>query len=187
MFITWKNVIRHIVILLLSFFVLLPAVWLSNKSYYTSISKVNYWEEKQITELIGFALRHSELTKVRNDLESALNSAKFFDIAIYRGQDLILHKKLAKYVPDIDAKNEYAVDDYKIVISRRVYSSYLDDYKRYIETLFTDIGNLLLHQNFIILTIHLNILLILELIVVYMSIKYKLHVLKRTIQSNQSL
>jgi len=187
MFLTIKNIFRHLLIIIFSFVVLLPAVWLSNKSYYTSISKVNYWEEKQIVGLISYALKYSDQYNIQNNLNNSISDINFFDITISKNNNIILHKKLVKYKIDLASTKSYKVNDFDIRIAKRMYNTSLEDYYRYIKVIFTDIGKLFVHQYLVIFIIHLNILLIFELFIVYLSINYRFKRLRRSIDNYQSL
>lgn len=184
MFFSYKNFVRHILVILLSFSLLLPCVWMINKSYYTSIFMVNFWEEKEIISLLTFILKNTEPNKINNDLLVALNEIKFFDIKIFRNTSLVLHKPLEKYEIDLKSARAHEVENYKVLISKRAYHSFYYDYKRYINTLFTHPSKLVVHQILVIFVVHLNLILLLEIALLNISIKYRLKKLSESISTN---
>jgi hypothetical protein len=154
-----------------------------NKSYYTTINKVNYWEQKQIVALLDFALKNVEGKTIKNDLIKSLESVNFFEIQIKLNDSIIVDKRLQKYELDPTSTNVYSVNNYTIHITKRKYYSFLDDYIHYIKTLLTQPKYLFDHRSIVIFLAHLNVLLLLELILIVVSVKYRLKKLTKSINS----
>jgi hypothetical protein len=183
MFFTFKNLIRHLVILVLSFALLFPSVWALNKSYYTTISKVNYWEEKQLASLLTFIVANTQEKIVKNELLESLNQINFFSIQIKHNDTVIIDKPLKKYEADSSTTKNYKAKGYTIEITKRKYHSFIDDYVHYIDTLFTKPSNLMEHRSLVVLMAHLNLLLILEILLLVISIKFRLKKLTNSLNS----
>ena len=181
MFLTKKNLGRHFTVLILSFIFLFPCVWLLNKSYYTTIDKVNYWEQKQIVSLLSFILKNSKESTVKNTLHASLTDINFFEIKIKHNNVLVIDKPLQKYELDEASTKLFYVADYQIQITKRKYHSFVDDYKHYINTLFTKPNNLFDHRSLVIFLAHLTILLILEILLMVISVKFRLKKLTTSI------
>jgi len=181
MFFTFNNILRHVVVLVVSFALLFPCVWLINKSYYTSISRVNYWEEKEIVSLLTFILKNTESDKIKKDLMGSLNEINFFDIKVQHNNEIIVDKPLTKYDLDVSSTASYLIDKYKIIITKRMYHSFVYDYKRYLKILFTEPTKLAVHQVLVVFVVHLNLILLLEILMITISVKYRLSKLTENI------
>jgi|GEM_PF-6666695 len=184
MFFEFRNLIRHFIVLIISFMILFPCMWVLNKSYYTSISKVNYWEEKEIVGLLTYILSHTDNTEIENSLGENLDNIEFFDIKILKNGKSVVHKKM-KHGIDLSSTNRYSVNKYEMYVTKRTYPTYIDDYKRYLSALFKDQSKLSLHRNLVLVVAHFNILLLLEICLICISVKYKLQTISIRIPSDQ--
>lgn len=191
----FKNLIIHLVVISISFLLLMPSVWLLNKSYYTSISKVNYWEEKQIVGLLSYILKNMDVSATKVELINSMESVKFLAIKIERGSEVIIDKKIDGAKVDDDSTKIYKINNYKISIMRRKYPDYLSDYKKYLNcflalnydmytnksSLLNDNKSFLYHHNLVILIVHLVLILIVEIMLLNISIKYRFHQISKEI------
>lgn len=179
-----KNKIKHLAIFIVSAFLLYPLVSFLNTSYYTTISRVNYWEEKSIVSLLTYILNSSEKEKIKS-LESNLEDIKYFDIEILHKNEMIIHKRLNNFSPDIKNKSEYEANDFKIVIAKRKYDTAQDDYIYYLNAWLSP-SKLLGNRTFTVLLGHLTIFFFLELIWIVSSIQFRLNQLQKSIKRSLS-
>lgn len=178
----FKNKIKHLVILIFSTLLLYPLVNFLNLSYYTTISKVNYWEEKSIVSLVKYILTNTEKEKI-NLIKPSLENINYFDIKINNGDEMIIHKPLKNHSPNLEQMNEYEVENYKIIITRRKYDSTQDDFSYYLSA-WKSPSKLLGNRTFTVFLGHLAIFLFLELIWIVFSIQFRLNQLQKSIKRN---
>jgi hypothetical protein len=131
-----RNVFRHIFIFFLSFVILVPVAVFFNKNYYATISKVNYFEEKQIRALLQFILKNVNVEDVKSDLNDALSEIRWLGVTIKKDDIVIIDKGIKNAEIDIGYKGVHNINDYEVIIRRRKYPGYFYDYKRYIRSLF---------------------------------------------------
>src|SRR6266567_8041341 len=119
MFFTLRNLVRHVVILLISLILLIPSVWLLNVSYYTSISKVNYCEEKEVVGLLTFILSNTDINIIKKKLNSNIDAIRFLALRIENGSETIVDKKIEGALVDTTTTKTYNINNYKVMTSRR--------------------------------------------------------------------
>lgn len=200
MIFTYKNIVIHSVILIMSFMLLVPCVWLLNASYYTSISKVNYWEEREVVGLLTYILNNSDVNSIRGKLNKSMDSIRYLAIKIDNGPNIIVDKKIEGAQVDTSTTNTYDINHFKVMISRRMYPEYTSDYDRYlkcykeigiyftsdINKILNDSKSFLYHRNLIILITHLALIFMLEIVVLCISVKYRLSQLMLSIDKRHS-
>lgn len=198
MFFKRNNVVKHLIIILISFLLLMPCVWLLNKSYYTSISKVNYWEEKEIIGLLTFILNNTNKETIRTDLNKSLDSIRFLAIRIQRGTETYIDKKIDGSDIDPASMTTYPINGYNVSVARRVYPTYMSDYKKYLSCFsfsaisiykdnnkrWNDGRSLLYHRNLIFVIAHFFIILMLEILLLTASVKYRMSQILTSLDRN---
>ncbi len=198
MFLNLSNLAKHIFVLILSFMLLVPCVWLLNKSYYISISKVNTWEEKEVIGLLTFILSRSDQKAIRDNLDKNLESVRYLGIKIDNGSDTYIDKKINGAEVDVSSTNKYQINGYNVSISRRKYPTYLSDYKKYLSCFYlpnisvykddykrwNDGKSLLYHRNLVFFIAHCFVLFMLEIILVTVSVKYRMNQILASVDNN---
>jgi hypothetical protein len=174
-----KNWKKHLFLLGLSVIFLYPLVGYLNKSYYTTISRVNYWEEKTIVSLITHILTSEENP---SNLDEALGSIKFFDIKIVKNGELLIHKNLEKLQENEEQINNYKIKQYELIIAKRKYATANDDYLYYLKAWATP-EKLFGNRTLTVLLGNLVILFLLELIWLVFSIKFRMNQLQLFVEN----
>lgn len=180
-----KNKIKHILIVLFSTLLLFPLIGFLNSSYYTTISRVNYWEEKTISGLIIYILNENSDEERLKSLIQVIEKINYFDIKITSGERVIIHKPLKNYVPNDDQASEYLVKNYKLTLTRRKYDSPQDDYIYYLKS-WASPSKLFGNRTFTVLIGHITIFLFIELIWIIFSIHFRMKQLQLSIKRNLS-
>lgn len=198
MFLNLSNLAKHIFVLILSFMLLVPCVWLLNKSYYISISKVNTWEEKEVIGLLIFILNRSDQKAIRDNLDKNLESVRYLGVKIDNGSDTYIDKKINGAEVDVSSTNKYQINGYNVSVSRRKYPTYLSDYKKYLSCFYlpnisvykddykrwNDGKSLLYHRNLVFFIAHCFVLFMLEIILVTVSVKYRMNQILASVDNN---
>lgn len=179
----FKNKLKHLIILVLSTLLLYPLVSFLNASYYTTISRVNYWEEKSIVSLISYILNNTDNERVAT-LKENLEDIKYFEIKITYNEKIIIHKELNNFLPDLDKKTEYEIKGYKLILAKRKYDTAQDDYIYYLNAWMYP-SKLIGNRIFTILLGHMTIFFLLELIWIVLSVQFRLNQLKKSIKQSQ--
>jgi len=183
---------------------LMPVLWVLNKNYYITIRNVNYWEEKEVVGLIKYILENTNYGLVKDNLKGALEDIRYLAITIKKGNNVIIDKGIEEETVDRGYVGHYEVNDYEILVRRRNYPDYFEDYKnyvralnpwnsvywkqnkdeskvglnRYIKNLAGDKKSVLHHLNLTILISQLAIIFFLETIFLLISIKHRLRTIK---------
>ena len=175
-----KNKLKHLLLMIISTILVFPVVGFLNASYYTTISKVNYWEEKSIVSLISLIVKNNPDRNKVELMKPSLESINFFDIKILLGNDVIIHKPLGNNTPATGSQSVYDLENYKLILTRRIYASAQDDYIYYIKR-WMNPSKLFENRTLTVLFGHLTIFLFLELVWVVLSIKFRLNQLQSSI------
>ncbi|MBI5360369.1 MAG: hypothetical protein HZA48_07270 [Planctomycetes bacterium] len=180
----FRNIIRHLIVFTLTFIFILPAVYLHNKSYYTSIRRVNFYEQQQVGSLLKYAVEHTSKETLKTKIDSYLQEVRWLHVTIKYKDELLVDKPI-KYKKKLLPTNEllreyYPVGDYQISIAPRIYAGTWEDYKVYVNSILPWNWFLLSgspdhiadNRNLPLLFSHLAIWFFLEITLLYFSVRY---------------
>lgn len=173
MYFLLKNKFKHITILILSCVLLYPLTAYLNHSYYTTISRVNYWEEKTIFSLLEYVVTHVKENEMKNDLSTTLANIHFLGVRIEKNQTVIAEKKIDGLLKESENIQTETFEGYNITITRRLYDNALNDYLYYFSCWLSP-SKLFANRTLTTLLGHLVIFLVLELTWLVISIKVRL-------------
>jgi hypothetical protein len=94
-----------------------------NVSYFKTMSRVNDFEEQQISSLIGYILTNTDEEKIKEDLFDTLKSIGFFEISILKEGEVIIKKPLLANNADEDSTTIYNFEPYSLIMKRRIYDT----------------------------------------------------------------
>lgn len=173
---TKRNLIRHLTLYLFSFVILLAFVNHINKSYYSTISRVNDYEIIEIASLLRCILNTNSSQNI-SCINQAFDDIKFLAIDIYQNDQMISSKKIKNGEADQTTKQTFTMDTYTVNFYKRKFPSAINDYLFYLKSwLYILKGqNPFLHTLFnTILLYHIIVVLLLELTLTIVSAKYRI-------------
>ncbi len=177
----FRNIARHLIVFALTFIFILPVVYLHNKSYYKSIERVNYYEQKEIVSLLRYAVENTPVETLKSKMGDCLKEIRYLNITIKYKDEIIINKPIERYETNESSRESFTSGDYEISIAKRIYPGTWEDYKVYLNSILpwnwfllsgetSHIGD---NRNLPLLFSHLAIWFFLEIILLYFSVRYR--------------